>query len=71
MTGGILHWPVLDSGYQCRAVAPDSLLLLFPVASLKDAPSDFTNSSFSGVCEAMGRVPAGEAADLPGFAKSC
>lgn len=70
-----MHWPVLALGYQCRAVAPGSLLLLFAVRSLKDAISDFTNSSFSGVsaapCEVMGQVPAVEAADLPGFAKSC
>lgn len=49
MRGGILHWPVPDLGYQCRAAAPDSILLLFPVTSLKDAPSSFTNSLFSGV----------------------
>lgn len=49
MRGGILHWPVPGLGYQCRAAAPDSILLLFPVTSLKDAPSSFTNSLFSGV----------------------
>lgn len=49
MRGGILHWPVPGLGYQCRAAAPDSILLLFPVTWLKDAPSSFTNSLFSGV----------------------